>query len=181
MYSQSRMFEALGVETILLSYQPLPPLLSKRMADLPRWVDRWDVDSEAMLGAYFEYLTRMRNKFALNGQSFQPVWHDHLCTVVHADPPSHSILGLAEPLTPPGLRSVPCSRPGCQRCFVRGGYQFRWFCPYWAREYNKKRREGAWQAPELPADCSVLERRRFESQSFRFWIPITAPLTGFGP
>ena len=55
------------------------------MADLPRWLDQADVDSEAMLSAYLAYMHKTK-KFDRINMSFQPYWEGRLWTINHRDP-----------------------------------------------------------------------------------------------
>ena len=140
------------------------------MADLPRWVDRGDVDSSAMLGAFLKYHKEMNQGFEMKQLSYQPIWEGQLFAVTHRDPPEMSFLGAVRLPMPCGIPEVPCRQRACSRCEVRGGYIFRWYSPYWARDYNDARRPGAWKAPEpeLP-DCRVHEQ--YLLQQLRFWNP----------
>ena len=57
-----------------------------------------------------------------------------------------------------GLSEIPC--PRCDE--KRGGYQFRWFSPCWAKFYNIGRREGSWKAPIGDDEAAT-------TASLRFW------------
>ena len=142
------------------------------MADLPRWVDDSSVDSQAMLGAYLSYMHQMHKSLeGRKGMSYQPYWQGSLWTIKHREP-DHWLFEVAQNIAPAGMVEKPCTEAGCTRCGVRGGYQFRWFSPYWAREYNDGRREGSWEAPEIPAALSGLDIFYFNTQSVRWWAPV---------
>ena len=90
------------------------------MGDLPRWVNRSDVDSATMLSVFLKYDVDMRQLLDDEHLSFQPSWHGHLCAVIHRDPAW--IPGGSSPLPMPlEIPQVPCRLPGCHRCGVRGG------------------------------------------------------------
>ena len=89
------------------------------MADLPRWVDRWEVDSPAMLGAYLKYCREMRGVLEQPELSYQPTWEGHLFSIIHHDPPWVTILG-RESLLLPGIPERPCTQRACSHCFIKG-------------------------------------------------------------
>ena len=142
------------------------------MADFPRWVDRSDVDSSAMLSAFITYHTEVSAMLEQkNGLSYQPVWEGHLWSIIHR--PAPALEGVSTPLLPLRIPQLPCRDPACQRCGVRGGYQFRWFSPYWAHYYNSMRKPGSWEAPD-PGERAIGIGRRGEHwrrQHERFWRP----------
>ena len=141
------------------------------MADFPRWVDRSDVDSSAMLSAFITYHTEVSAMLQeKNGLSYQPVWEGHLWSIYHRQPPGYE--GVMAPM-PLRIPQLPCQDPACNRCGVRGGYQFRWYSPYWAKYYNSMRRPGAWEAPD-PGQWAIGIGKRGEDyrrQHERFWRP----------
>ena len=139
------------------------------MADLPRWVDRWDVDSQAMMSAFIAYHAEVRQMLEeKHGLSFQPVWEGLLWCFIHEDPPH--LAGLARPILPMGIPMLPCRQQDCPRCGVRGGYVFRWYSPYWAKVYNRARRPGSWKAPE-PLYVNEEAGEDYRLQHERFWQP----------
>ena len=59
------------------------------MADFPRWVDQWDVDSQAMLSAFIAYHVEVSEMLKVkHGMSFQPIWEGQLWSIIHEDPPA---------------------------------------------------------------------------------------------
>ena len=139
------------------------------MADLPRWVDRWDVDSQAMLSAFISYHTELSARLEeAHGLSFQPVWEGHLFCVIHA--PHPSLAGSQSLTLPLRIPQAPCQQRACGRCGVRGGYVFRWYSPYWAVMYNKMRRPGSWRAME-PLYLNDEADEEYMRLHERFWRP----------
>ena len=130
------------------------------MGDFPRWVDREDVDSQAMLSAYMWYVGGAQAELSAEPGEWMPSWWGHLTLINHrVDPWPGAIVRPAVQ----GLAERDCDKRACSRCRSgRGGYQFRWYSPYWAGQYNKLRRPGAWEAPESSA-CSARGR------ALRFW------------
>ena len=129
------------------------------MGDFPRWLDREDVDSAAMYSAYLKYEFQMRKEYFKNTGAYRPVWDGHLVMIMHKLP---DIGRPCQAPNVPGVRKVNCQKRPCARCDGgRGGYQFRWYCPYWGKFYNDLRRPNSWEAPggEPPS----------ASQSLRFW------------
>ena len=130
------------------------------MGDFPRWVDREDVDSQAMYSAYLRYeFGRQQTHF--RHADWRPVWWGQLDMIVHRVP---HVPGMT--LVRPDTKTVQeraCEKERCPRCEARmGGYQFRWYSCYWTKTYNEVRRGGAWEAPE-PAEEPV------DDPSLRFW------------
>ena len=133
------------------------------MGDFPRWIDREDVDSAAMYSAYLAYDYVMKQKYSHIIGACRPVWHGHLHIIDHKKP---DIEGICLPRDAPWVRQVDCRQQPCRRCDEKsGGYQFRWFSPYWAKFYNLKRREGSWKAP-------IGDHETATSASLRFWEEI---------
>ena len=102
----------------------------------PRFIDRDDVDSAAMMAAALHSLSKDK-----------AIWNDigiwgHLPFTVHRC----GLLPEQENLAPPGFRTVRCpGGPSCARCTTGdGGYQFRWLSPLWAKAYVAGARPGAW-------------------------------------
>ena len=131
------------------------------MGDFPRWLDRDDVDSCAMYSAYLAYDLFMRKEYFFGTGAYRPVWDGHLHMIMH----EIRVDGVPRRVTPAAggrVREVPCQRRPCLRCESgRGGYQFRWFSPYWAKFYNERRREGSWRAPTGEPTAAA---------SLRFWV-----------
>ena len=119
---------------------------SLRMAS-PRYVDRDDVDSAAMLGAALG----PHSKHKVIWDDIGP-W-DQLPFVVHR----FALGPESDNVAPNGFRTVRC--PGglsCARCTEgRGGYQFRWISPLWTESYSTLARPGSWK----PGDSEVRWRR----------------------
>ena len=139
------------------------------MADLPRWIDRWDVDSMAMLSAFITYHGEMRKWLEdQHGMSFQPIWEGFLWCILHKDPPHLAALGRT--ILPMKIPRKRCRQRDCHRCGVRGGFVFRWYSPYWAKEYNRVRRPGSWKAPE-PLYVNEEAGEDYMLQHERFWQP----------
>ena len=139
------------------------------MADLPRWVDRSDVDSTAMLSAFMAYhhetSAMLKERY---GMSYQPIWEGHLWSIMHKGPPGlPSTRSVTMPMRIP---QKPCREQSCPRCGVRGGYVFRWYSPYWAKAYNRMRRPGSWEAPE-PLRANLKAGGDHRMQHERFWLP----------
>ena len=131
------------------------------MGDFPRWVDRADVDSQAMYSAYLSYDYTMKKKF--KDQGVRPLWWGSLKMVLHRR--ENDELSAVPRDNGGCFRHVFCTQRPCLRCDEgRGGYQFRWYCRYWAKAYNELAREGAWKAPEADSSCT-------DDPSVRFWKP----------
>ena len=115
------------------------------MAHWPRWIDNDGVDSQAMLGSYLNYVTELEQ----NNRPM-PWFYGLLWDVVHRERTTVWNY-MAERVDPPCLvLHRPCLAPHCARCEEgRGGYQFRWYSALWAANYNRIRRPGSWEAPEL--------------------------------
>ena len=130
------------------------------MGDFPRWIDREDVDSAAMYSAYLAYDYSMKKKHSHIIGASRPVWDGHLKMIDHRRP---SFEGFCVPPDTTGVRQVDCQKRPCRRCDERrGGYQFRWCSPYWAKFYNLKRQEGSWKAPTGDHEAAT-------AASLRFW------------
>ena len=107
--------------------------------DLPRWINRSNVDSPSMLSAYLSYRVEC---------SESERWEfDCLYSIDHLMKDDIIINGmLIRPQKIEGVvPSIPCTAEGCERCrTLRGGYQFRWFSWKWMHKYMelvKRRKE----------------------------------------
>ena len=143
------------------------------MADLPRWVDQDDVDSQAMLSAFIRY--HYETGLALkqkHGESYQPIWEGQLSAIMHRDPPG--IAGVYKARMPMKIPQRPCQKAVCARCTQRrGGFVFRWYSPYWAKYYNFLRRPGAWKAPEPCPVANPSYGEEYLLKQERFWLPMS--------
>ena len=120
------------------------------MADFPRWVDREDVDSQAMYSAILNYQFVTKNAHFSDAAGWRPVWYGHLHMINHRA----NVSNLIRP-DQTSVKNIDCKQRPCRRCDAGvGGYQFRWYSPLWAKWYNKTRREGAWKAPEPMEDTA---------------------------
>ena len=138
--------------------------LSHRLAmgDYPRWVNRADVDSQAMFSAYMQYRAANALSDDATETEWQPEWWGHLHMIHHRV--SHVHKNILRPETG-GVKGRECTQGACSRCEGGvGGYQLRCYSPFWAKFYNKLKREGPWTAPE-PAPG-----KRNLKQEFRFWV-----------
>ena len=107
--------------------------------DLPRWINRSNVDSASMLSAYLSYRVEC---------SESERWEfDCLYSIDHLMKDEIIINGmLIRPQKIEGVvPSIPCTAEGCERCrTLRGGYQFRWCSWKWMHKYMelvKRRKE----------------------------------------
>ena len=102
----------------------------------PRYVDRDEVDSAAMLAATAYSLHVDKHIWETIG-----IW-GHPPLTLHRD----IFTGVEEDLLPPGFYAVRCAGgPSCKRCVEgNGGYKFRWFSPLWYRAYVAGARPGSW-------------------------------------
>ena len=102
----------------------------------PRFIDRDDVDSAAMLGAAAHSLHIDKQLWESIG-----VWGQLLISVHFAGPYEPD-----DTTVPAGFYTVKCNEGiTCARCAEgRGGYKFRWFSPLWSTAYVAGAREGAW-------------------------------------
>ena len=101
------------------------------MADLPKWLDRRDVDSAACYSAFEELALRFPNAFMLLGLL-------HLHMIVHKSPDWFE--------TPDSMvDQIRCPDAECSRCRLRlGGYSFRWFHHLWTAKYCQLQRPGSY-------------------------------------
>lgn len=142
------------------------------MADLPRWVDQDDVDSQAMLNAFVRY--HYETSLALqekHGVSYQPIWEGQLSAIMHRDHPC--LAGMFKGGMPMRIPMRPCQKLVCARCGVRGGFVFRWYSPYWAKYYNFHRRPGAWKGPEPCRVANPSYEEEYLLKQERFWRPVS--------
>ena len=129
------------------------------MGDFPRWVDRGDVDSQAMYSAYLKYDYNMKQQ--LKDPGVRPLWWGCLHMIMHRV--ENDELSAVPRDNVGSLRTVSCQQRPCRRCEEGwGGYQFRWYSRYWAKTYNELARPGAWKAPEADYSCT-------DDPSVRFW------------
>ena len=143
------------------------------MADLPRWVDLDNVDSQAMLNAFLRYINdarRVLEKAMGPGLSWQPTFEGHLWSIVHQDPPWMTFMG-AQAVHLSNIPERPCTQRACSRCNIKGGWQFKWFSPYWVKLYNEQRRPGSWTALE-PEVWYPDAHDLYWNQHLRFWYPV---------
>ena len=106
--------------------------------DLPRWINRSNVDSSSMLSAFLWYRSQC---------SESECWElECLYSIDHRVNDAILINGmLSRPQRIEGpVPSIPCTAEGCERCRTsRGGYQFRWCSWKWMQRYTElvKRRQ----------------------------------------
>ena len=141
------------------------------MGDFPRWVDREDVDSQAMFSAYLHYQYVVEKTYCEGETDWKPLWWGHLHMILHRTDTS-SVEGVGGAIirpSPQGVKDRKCVKRACSRCeHGVGGYQFRWYSRYWAKRYNELRRPTAWTAPEPGAETT-------EYPSLRLWTQRTLP------
>ena len=104
--------------------------LSHRLAmgDYPRWVNRADVDSQAMFSAYMQYRAANALSDDATETEWQPEWWGHLHMIHHRV--SHVHKNILRPETG-GVKGRECTQGACSRCEGGvGGYQFRWYSPF---------------------------------------------------
>ena len=121
------------------------------MGDLPRWVDRPDVDSAAMYSAFMAYDYHMKTQKVegMDLGAYHPIWYGHLHMYIHKVEGEEDILSATLRPRNDNVREMACRTVGCRRCEEgRGGYQFKWYSRYWAKWYHMSARPGAWKAPE---------------------------------
>ena len=133
------------------------------MGDWPRWIDDPNVDSSAMYSAFLSYECRMQSHEEIRAGAYRPVWSGHLKMIIHKLG-TDDCLGAFRVSDGGHVKETPCRQMGCRRCEEgRGGYQFKWYSRYWAKEYNKMKRPGAWQAPQSREEPTA-------SSGMRFWV-----------
>ena len=113
-----------------------PPAMIR--PDLPRWINRSNVDSESMLSAFLGYRSQ--------GSESEKFELECLYKIDHRVEEVMFINGmLRRPQRIEGpAPSIPCTAEGCERCrTLRGGYQFRWCSWTWMQRYTElvKRRQ----------------------------------------
>ena len=90
--------------------------------DLPRWINRSNVDSPSMLSAFLWYRSQCSESERRELEC--------LYSIDHADRVKDAMR--IEGVVP----SIPCTAEGCERCrTLRGGYQFRWCSWKWMHKY----------------------------------------------
>ena len=116
-----------------------------------------------MYSAFLSYDLCMQSHEEIIAGAYRPVWSGHLKMIIHKL--GDEVLLPACRVSDPGyVKEVPCQQMGCKRCEQgRGGYQFKWYCRYWAKEYNRLRRPGSWEAPQ-PKDEPTA------ASGMRFWV-----------
>lgn len=100
------------------------------MAQLPRWIDSWKVDSAAMLSAYLSVARDTAEHYGkLTMYIHNMDYHGVRATPCRA------------------VSEAPCTQQECTRCITkRGGYVFRWYHPSWEKKYVELRRHpDAWK------------------------------------
>ena len=99
------------------------------MADLPRWIDDWKVDSAAMLLAYLS-----------TPHIDQEEYYGKLTMLVHESPWRDLLPRMR------GVHVMHCDQAVCRNCSEkRGGYMFRWYHSKWSEKYLT--------APKKHPDC----------------------------
>ena len=96
--------------------------------DLPRWINRSNVDSPSMLSAFLWYRSQCSESERRELEC--------LYSIDHRVKDAMRIEGV--------VPSIPCTAEGCERCrTLRGGYQFRWCSWKWMHKYMElvKRRQ----------------------------------------
>ena len=133
------------------------------MGDWPRWVDLPNVDSAAMYSAFLHYDCRMHSHEQIRTGAYRPVWSGHLTMIIHRME-QEGILPAARVQGTVHVKETQCQQMGCKRCEEgRGGYQFKWYSQYWAKQYNALKRPGAWEAPEPREEPTA-------SSSLHLWV-----------
>ena len=98
--------------------------------DLPRWINRSNVDSSSMLSAFLWYRSQCSESERRELECLYSIDHRGKDTII--------INGmLVRPQRIEGVvPSIPCTAEGCERCrTLRGGYQFRWCSWKWMHKY----------------------------------------------
>ena len=83
------------------------------MGDFPRWVDRADVDSMAMLSAYMHYDAVTKAELSAEPGDWKPMWWGHLTFILHrvGDFPGTLVRPAVE-----GFAERACDKRACSRC-----------------------------------------------------------------
>jgi len=109
------------------------------MADLPRWVDSWRVDSPAMYSAYLTYCGTLDEASTELHDLKQLPYQVHF-SWLDRQYDDHGLRRL-------GVKSE-CRTVGCARCMEGcGGYVFRWYDKRWYPLYARNARPDAWRGP----------------------------------
>lgn len=90
------------------------------MADLPRWIDDWKVDSGAMLLAYWNTPDIEKEEY-----------YGELTLFIHASPWRDLLPRMR------GVHVMHCKQSACRMCSEqRGGFMFRWCHIKWSERYR---------------------------------------------
>ena len=109
------------------------------MANLPRWIESWKCDSQAMYSAFSKYCWSCSNAAEQNDLAA-------LYAFIHYHPD-------ASETNLPIVVNIQCQGTGCRRCASgAGGYVFRWYDKRWYTDYILLKRDGAWT---LDSELSV--------------------------
>ena len=116
------------------------------MANLPRWINDIRVDSQAMLGAFLQWVHEAPPEAQREVR--------HLYTIDHAMMPVElTPWPQASEIRPQlgsgwSLKSLPCKAENCRRRMsLQGGYQFTWHDERRVELYSRMKREGAVALP----------------------------------
>ena len=142
--SSGEVVTCVALSTDHLAYNPSvdPSAYHDNMGDLPRWIDKADIDSSAMLGAFLGYA---------NKASPEERRDLLLLPMVNHVPPEFMVIAgnkvmLPKAVQPAGMIAVQCSTEGCLRCREKkGGYKFRWVARRWLDGYVAAARPGTWR------------------------------------
>ena len=97
--------------------------------DLPRWINRSNVDSGSMLSAFLWYCSQCSESEKLEPECLYSIEHRVKDIVING-------MLMRPQRTENFVPSIPCTAEGCERCrTLRGGYQFRWCSWKWMHKY----------------------------------------------
>ena len=97
--------------------------------DLPRWINRSNVDSSSMLSAFLWYRSQCSESERWELECLYSVNHRVEDAILF-----NGMLSRPQRIGP--VQSIPCTAEGCERCrTLRGGYQFRWCSWKWMHKY----------------------------------------------
>ena len=105
--------------------------------DLPRWINRSNVDSSSMLSAFLWYRSQCSESERRELECLYSIDHRVEDAIL-----INGMLSRPQRIGP--VPSIPCTADGCERCrTLRGGYQFRWCSWKWMHKYMElvKRRQ----------------------------------------